>query len=144
VSLTVDANILVYASDTGSPQHKRALDLLVRLAQDAGLVYLFWPVIMAYLRVATHPGVFVDPLEPSLARGNLADLIRRPQVRVVSEGRRFWSIYQEVTDAIPVRGNLVHDAHIVALMREHGVRTIWTRDRDFRKFDGIEAVDPFV
>lgn len=28
-------------------------------------------------------------------------------------------------------------------MREHGVSKIWTRDRDFRKFDGIEAIDPF-
>jgi len=29
-------------------------------------------------------------------------------------------------------------------MRQHGVRTIYTRDRDFRRFDGIVAVDPFA
>ena len=28
-------------------------------------------------------------------------------------------------------------------MRQNDVRTIWTRDRDFRRFDGIEARDPF-
>jgi predicted nucleic acid-binding protein len=39
---------------------------------------------------------------------------------------------------------LVPDAHLVALMRENGVRRIWTSDRDFRRFDGIEARDPFV
>jgi predicted nucleic acid-binding protein len=39
---------------------------------------------------------------------------------------------------------LVPDAHVVALMHQHGVRTIWTRDRGFRRFRGIEAHDPFV
>jgi predicted nucleic acid-binding protein len=38
----------------------------------------------------------------------------------------------------------VTDAHIAALMRRHGVRVIYTRDRDFRRFDGIEPVDPFA
>jgi predicted nucleic acid-binding protein len=41
------------------------------------------------------------------------------------------------------RGNDVPDAHIAALMRQHGVRLIYTRDRDFRRFDGIDARDPF-
>jgi predicted nucleic acid-binding protein len=27
--------------------------------------------------------------------------------------------------------------------RQYGVRTITTRDRDFRRFDGITAHDPF-
>ena len=46
--------------------------------------------------------------------------------------------------ALVIRGNLVPDAHLVALMRQHGVRTIWTHDRDFRKFNGIRVVDPFA
>ncbi len=45
-------------------------------------------------------------------------------------------------DAKPM-GNLVSDAHLVALMQENEVRTIWTHDRDFRRFAGIEARDPF-
>jgi predicted nucleic acid-binding protein len=28
-------------------------------------------------------------------------------------------------------------------MRQHGVRVIYTRDRDYRRFDGIEPRDPF-
>ncbi|GBE23032.1 MAG TPA: PIN domain-containing protein [Actinobacteria bacterium] len=143
MSLTVDTNLLVYASDTESPLHGRARGLLADLAKGPDLVYVFWPVVMGYLRITTHPAVFVNPLEPAAARDNIADLIDRPHVRMPGEGRRFWDLYRDVTDRIPVRGNLVFDAHLVALMREHGVRTIWTRDRDFRKFDGIEAVDPF-
>ena len=37
----------------------------------------------------------------------------------------------------------VPDAHLVALMREHGVVTMWSNDRDFRKFDGITVKNPF-
>lgn len=28
-------------------------------------------------------------------------------------------------------------------MHQHGISTIWTHDRDFRKFDGITVRDPF-
>ena len=41
-------------------------------------------------------------------------------------------------------GNDVPDAAIVALMLTHGVSTIYTRDRGFRRFDGIRIVDPFA
>ena len=34
--------------------------------------------------------------------------------------------------------------HLAALMRQHGVRLLYTRDRDFRRFDWIDARDPFV
>lgn len=39
-------------------------------------------------------------------------------------------------------GNAVPDAHLAALMRQHGVATIYTRDRDFRRFEGIRVEDP--
>ena len=50
--------------------------------------------------------------------------------------------YLRATEGVEPVGNLVSDAQLVALMYEHGIRTIWTRDRDFRKFDGIRVRDP--
>ena len=38
--------------------------------------------------------------------------------------------------------NLVPDAHLAALARAHGVRTIYMHDRDFRRFPLLEVVDP--
>lgn len=64
MSVAIDANVLRYASDEQSPRQRTALDLLEQLAAGAGLVYLFWPVAMAYLRIATHPSVFENPLAP--------------------------------------------------------------------------------
>jgi hypothetical protein len=142
MSYTVDANLLLYASDSSSPFHDRSSALLGQMAQGPEIVYLFWPVLMAYLRIATHPSVFAAPLTPAEATGNLERLLALPHVQTPGEHERFWSSYQRVADA-SVRGNLIPDAYVVALMHENGVRTIWTHDRDFRRFDGVDARDPF-
>lgn len=143
MSYAVDANVLLCASDEASPRHRVALAFLERVAQGPEIVYLFWPTIMAYLRIATHPAVFGRPLSVAEAVGNVETLIGRAHVQSPGEHERFWQRYREVVDDAAPTGNLVPDAHIVALMLEHGVRTIWTHDRDFRRFTGIEVRDPF-
>jgi len=143
VSQTVDANVLLCASDEASPFHPRARELVERLARGREIVYLFWPTVMAYVRIATHPAVFARPLSEREARGNVAALLDRPHVRTTGEQEGFWRRYSEVADdAVPV-GNAVPDAHLVALMLENDVRTLWTHDRDFRRFRGIDVRDPF-
>ena len=42
------------------------------------------------------------------------------------------------------RGNLVPDAHLAAPLRSHGVRTVYTHDRDFLKFPFLQVVDPLT
>lgn len=144
MSVAIDANVLLYASDQRSPRHDSARDLLERLAAGPGLVYLFWPVAMAYLRIATHPAVFEHPLDPQVAQANLSALLERAHIRCPGEGPGFWTLYQDTVGGDVVRGNLVPDAHIAALMRQHGVATIWTADRDFKRFPDITARDPYI
>lgn len=144
MSSTLDANVLLHASDETSPFHAPAVGFLEQLARGPGLVYLFWPTVMGYVRIATHPAVFASPLPASVAIANVEGLLRLPHVQTVGERERFWDTWREITADAAVSGNLVPDAHLVALMRENGVRTIWTNDRDFRRFDGIEVRDPFA
>ena len=144
MSYTIDANVLLYASDESSPVHARARAFVERLADGPELVYLFWPTVMAYLRIATHPAVFARPLAAFEAIGNVEQLLVRPHVRTTGEQERYWERFREVAeDAMPA-GNLVPDAQLVALMLENDVRTIWTRDRDYRRFGRIEVRDPFA
>ena len=142
MSATVDANILIYASNTADPMHEPALELVRRLAMGPDLVYLFWPTLMAYLRIVTHPAILPRPLAPIQAMRNVEALLDRPHVRTASEGEAFWPAFKSAAGERP-RGNDVPDAHLAALMRHHGVGLIYTRDRGFRRFDGIEASDPF-
>ena len=144
MSVTIDANVLLYASDDQNPRHRTARDLLERLAAGPGLVYVFWPAAMAYLRIATHPHVFEHPLDPAVARANLGDLLDRAHVRCPGEGGGFWQVYEDTVNDDVIRGNLVTDAHIAALMRQHGVATIWTADHDFRRFADVTARDPYA
>ena len=143
MSQTVDANVLLYASDASSPRHKAARALLETIAAGPELTYLFWPTIMAYLRIATHPAVFSQPLPAADAIANVEALLDRPNVRAPGEQPEFWPRYRAVADEAAPTGNLVPDAHLVALMLQNEVRTIWTHDRDFRRFAGIELRDPF-
>jgi toxin-antitoxin system PIN domain toxin len=143
VSYALDANILLYASDDTSSYHRRSLEVVTRAAQGPEIVYLFWPSIMAYLRIATHPAVFRRPLSLDVALANVTALLNLPHVQAPGEHEHFWRRFGEVAaDAAPT-GNLVPEAHLVSLMLENGVRTIWTHDRDYRRFRGIEVIDPF-
>ena len=57
---------------------------------------------------------------------------------------REWGLREDVVEKVRPTGNLVPDAHLAALMLEHGVGTIVTRDRDFRRFRGLAIEDPFA
>lgn len=140
---TIDANVLVYSSDKDSPFHDAAKAVVDQLAAGPDLVYVFWPVVMAYLRISTHPAIANTPLSSAEAEANVAQLLGVPHVRAIGEQDHFWVHYRAIALDVRPTGNLVPDAHLVALMRENEVRTIWTHDRDFRKFEGIEVRDPF-
>jgi uncharacterized protein len=143
VSAAIDANVLLYASDSSSGFHVRALETLRAYAEGPELLYVFWPVAMAFLRIATHAAIFERPLSPAQAMANLDALITRPNVRSPGERDGFWPTYRDIGEHTVVRGNLVAGAHLVALMRQYGVATIVSHDRDFHKFDRIRVHDPF-
>lgn len=142
MSAAIDTNILLYAANSSSESFEAAYALVERLARGPELLYVFWPVAMGFLRLSTNPAVTDEPLSPSEALSSLSDLVERNHVRTPGEAPNFLAVYREVSSA-GTRGKDVTDAHIAALMRQHGVGTIYTHDRDFRRFDGIKVEDPF-
>ena len=144
MSFSCDVNVLLYASDASSPVHERARSFLKQAAAGGDLFCLAWPTVTSYLRIATHSAIFSAPLTPAEALGNVEALVALPHVRLLAEEAGFLDVYREVTASFPVRGKLVPDAHLVALLRQHGVRTLYTRDGDFRKFPFVEVRDPFA
>ena len=143
MSYSLDVNVLLYASDRSSDRHLRARRFVEACAAGPEILCLTWPTLMSYLRIATHPRIFTAPLSPDEALGNVSALIKLPHVRAVSELDGFIDAYKHVTDETFVRGNLVPDAHVAAILFQHGVRTLYSNDRDFRKFSLLELRDPF-
>ena len=143
MSYSLDVNVLLYASDQSSDRHLRARRFVESCAAGPEILCLTWPTLMSYLRIATHPRIFATPLSPDEALANVSALIGLPHVRAVSELDGFVDAYKQVAGETPVRGNLVPDAHVATILFQHGVRTLYSNDRDFRKFQSIDLRDPF-
>lgn len=143
MSCSLDANILLYASDESSPHYRQATDFLKACVEGSDLLCLTWMTVMAYQRIATHPRIFQNPLSPTEAWDNIRRLLAQPRVRMLVEAPDFAEHYEEVASAFPVRGNLVPDAHLAAILRQHGVGVLFSADADFRKFTGLKVINPF-
>jgi toxin-antitoxin system PIN domain toxin len=144
VSYSLDANILLYASDRSSDRYREANRFLAQCAAGAEILCLAWPVLMSYMRIATHPGIFAAPLAPGEAAANLTALLALPHARTIGERDGFLDNYLHVTANLVVRGNAVPDAQLASILFQHGVRTLYTRDRDFLRFKLFDVRDPFV
>lgn len=144
MSYSIDTNVLLCASDESSPRYRAARRFLESRADDPDLFCLAWPTLISYQRIATHPRIFARPLTPQEGLDNIEALAGLPRVRLLVEEDGFLEVYRQVTTAFAVRGNLVPDAHLAALLRQHGVRILYTIDADFRKFSFLELRDPLV
>ena len=143
MSASIDANILVYADNVDDPAHGIARDLIERLSAGPDLLYLFWPTILGYLRIVTHPAILRDPVTTTEAVHNIEALLSLPHIVAPGERDGFWRTYL-ASGGSSARGNAVPDTQLAALMRERGVRILYTRDRGFRRFDFLDVRDPFA
>jgi toxin-antitoxin system PIN domain toxin len=144
MSYSIDANVLLFASDRASTRHDAACAFLESCATSQDTLCLTWLTLMAYVRIATHPKIFSAPLAPEHALANVNALLSMPRTRVVTEQGDFMNAYRHVTAGLIVHGNLVPDAHVATILFQHGVRTLYSHDRDFRTFLTLEVIDPFA
>lgn len=138
--VALDANVLIYSADVDSPHHTAANRALAALFSSGEEAYLFPPVIVAFLRVTTHPRLQSRPFSREDAFSKLRTLLGQQQVRFGGADDTLVELLEATANAANATGNLIHDAEIVALMRQHGVNRILTADRDFQKFAGIEVL----
>ncbi len=144
MSYAIDVNVVLYASDTRSARYEGAKRFLQEASSRKDLLCIPWPVAMSYVRSATHPRIFNDPLSTTEALQNLEALAALPQVRFLSERENFLEEFRTLAASLNARGNLIPDVHIATILRQHGVRLFYTSDRDFRRFDFLDVRDPFT
>jgi uncharacterized protein len=143
--LVVDTNVLIYAADLDSPFHAVCRDWLETQRRKADAWYSTWPIVYEFLRVTTHPRVMRTPWIGREAWSFIKSLMSSPGFSLLEPTNRHAEILDQLIIGMPhLAGSIFHDAHTVALMREHGVRQIITHDADFHRFDGIEVVDPIT
>lgn len=138
--IVVDTNILVYAHRRETAHHKEALKWLTALAEGVPAWAIPVFCLGEFLRVVTHARLFDPPSRLSEALDALAGLLASPSVRILNPGDRYPGLFADTVREADARGNLVFDAQIAALCREHGCNRLLTLDRDFARFRNLKLL----
>jgi uncharacterized protein len=142
--IAVDTNILIYAHRFDSPFNQAAFERLTELANGTAAWGIPWPCVHEFLCVVTHPRVFAPPTSLERALGQIDIWFESPSLALLTESPTHWSTLRALLVEGAITGPRVHDARIMALCREHGVRELWSADRDFSRFAGVTVVNPLV
>ncbi len=139
----VDTNVFIYAANADGPEHPRCQTLLDEWRSGNLPWYTTWSVVYEFLRVSTHPRVWAQPWSAPQAWSFIEALTASSGLGFLVETERHEAVARETFGELPdLSGNLLHDAHTAILMREHGIRRIYTRDTDFHRFPFLEVLDP--
>jgi toxin-antitoxin system PIN domain toxin len=141
--ILVDANLLIYAANSGVPQHEAARQWLDERLNGVARVGLPWPSMMAFLRLATNPRVFQRPMAMADAWSQVEAWLGCGSVWIPAPTARHAEILAQLLAISGVHGNLVPDAHLAALAIEHGLELNST-DGDFARFAGLRWRNPLM
>jgi uncharacterized protein len=142
--IAVDTNVLVYAHRQDSPFHEQAATAVRGLAESPAQWALPWPCLHEFYSIVTHPRIYDPPSSPDEGSGQIAAWLQSPSVVPVSEGETYWETLRSLLSSGKVSGPLTHDAKIAALCLSHGVRELWTADRDFSRFPRLKVINPLA
>jgi len=137
----LDVNVLVHAHREDAPDHARYRAWLERWLDADAAFGMSDLVLSGFLRVVTHPRVFVRPTPLPVALEFLRAVRARPNRVPLAPGPRHWEIFQRLCEESEARGNLVPDAYLAALAIESGSEWI-TTDRDYSRFRGLRFRHP--
>ena len=139
----LDANLLLYAIDEGSPRHVAVRPWIEAQLSGQDTIALSWSVLLAVLRLSTSARVFERPLSLARAFDVVSAWLAQPCVVLVHPGDRHAAVMRELLGPLGTAGNLVTDAHLAALAIEHGAE-FCSCDPDFARFPGLRWSDPLA
>ena len=142
--IAVDTNLLVYAHREDSPWHSLAREKVGELAQGPGPWAVPWPCLHEFIAIVTHPRIYEPPTPLDRALDQVEAWLESPSLVLLSEGEGYWGALRELTKASRIAGPAIHDARVAALCLHHGVRELWTADRDFGRFAKLSVRNPLV
>jgi uncharacterized protein len=142
--IAVDTNVLVYAHRTDSPFHAPAAERITELAQGSGAWAIPWPCTHELLAIVTNPRIYDPPSAITVALDYVDALFHSPNLVLLAETELHWKTLRPLMAAGRIAGGRVHDARIAAICIQHGVRELWSADRDFSRFPDLTVVNPLV
>ena len=92
----------------------------------------------------THPRIFMPATPIDAALEQVDAWLESPTLALLTETGERWSRLRPMLRDGHVAGPIAHDARVAALCLQHGVRELWTADRDFGRFPSLRCVNPLV
>jgi uncharacterized protein len=142
--IAIDTNVLVAAHRHDSPWHANALEALRGVAEGGRSWSLPWPCLHEFVAVVTNPRIFKSPTPTALAVDQVEAWLESPTVQLLSEGPGYLPILRRLLLEGQILGGRAHDARIAGLCLYHGVRELWTADRDFSRFPDLPTRNPLL
>ena len=140
--IALDTNLLVFAHRRDSEWHDRARAAVKELADGVAAWALPWPCLHEFLAIVTHPRIYSPPSKLERAVDQLRAWLESPSVVLLSESDNYFPTLVDILEKSRVVGPRVHDARVAALCLRHGVRELWSADRDFSRFPGLKVHNP--
>jgi len=142
--IAVDTNLLVYAHRKDSEWHEPALAALIELAESGQPWGIPWPCVHEFLSIVTHPRIYEPPSTMDVASRAIEAWRLSPSLVFLHEGMDHWSCLSQLLRKGKIKGPMVHDARIATICLSHGVKRLWTADRDFSRFGGLKTFNPLL
>jgi uncharacterized protein len=142
--IAVDTNVLVHAHRGDAEWHERARERVRDLAEGRAAWAIPWPCLHEFLAVVTHPRILDPPTPLAAALEQVDAWLESPGLVLLAEGIEHWRELRPLLAASRVVGPRVHDGRIAALCLAHGVRELWTADRDFGRFPALVTTNPLA
>jgi toxin-antitoxin system PIN domain toxin len=136
-----DVNLLLYAVDAEAPRHVAARAWLESALSGTEEIAFASAVLLGFIRIATNPAAFEDPLPPDEAFTYVEEWLAQPVASTLAPGPNHFTLMRELLQPLGVAGNLTSDAHLAALAIEHGAE-LCSSDTDFGRFNGLRWTDP--
>jgi toxin-antitoxin system PIN domain toxin len=141
----VDTNVLIYAANETDPSHAACRRALEHWRRQSGSWFLTWGICFEFLRVVTHRRIVRPAWSAAQAWDFLDSVLRSPALTMLVPSARYAGVVRDIMSEMPaLSGNDMHDVEIAALMRDHGITTIYTRDTGFHRFRFLAPIDPTV
>ena len=142
--IAVDSNLLIWAHRRDSPWHEAAGEAIRQLAEGPAPWAIPWPCIHEFLAIVTHHRIYDPPSTNEQAAAQVAAWVESPSLRLLAETVGYWQVLHRLLAAGRVTGPMVHDARVAAVCLHHGVRELWSADRDFSRFPELRVRNPLV
>src|SRR5690606_21490539 len=103
-----------------------------------------WPCLHEFFAIATHARIYSPPTPARKAIEQVEAWLESPSVVLLTETPEHWSVLKPLLTGGKIAGPQVHDARIAALCIQHGVRELWSLDRDFGRYPKLKTRNPLV